>query len=398
MVKQGVDNKPLRILHIMSGFGGGISSFVKNKAEGLVDQSITFDVVTYDECSPAFVEAIEATGGSVYQLINPKKEGWGAFRQSFIRVLKQHHYDAVHCHISGYRAIPYRILLQRFNIPAFYIHAHLTLMRGKQSFINRIQTYLYQRLNRHLSDANVGCSKEAIYSTFGYDLADDQMMVIPNSIDSFSFIEAGENADELRAKHRQKFNIDENELLIGQIARLETVKNHEFTLRLAQYMNEHQLPGKIILLGDGNLKEEIQRKIEALGLSQRVLVAGRVQPITEFFPMLDVLFLPSLREGLPTVVVEAQASGIPTVMADTITTEVDLGLGMVQAVSLDNPLSAWYQAIVTASETQPPTMQKRLNRIKAENFTNESSARLYEQFLRGKVKSYLIGEKRGGRE
>lgn len=85
-----------RVLHIMSSHGGGISTFIRNLATEIHRFGIVYDVVTYDKCPQEFIEAIQRTGGDVYQLKNPKKDGWIQFFKSFSRVIKLYDYDIIH--------------------------------------------------------------------------------------------------------------------------------------------------------------------------------------------------------------------------------------------------------------------------------------------------------------
>ena len=100
-MQEAKETKKLRILHVMSGFGGGISSFVLNKAQQMPKYDVIFDVATYDECSDEFERAIQATGGRIYRLQNPKKEGYKVFKASFSKPFEDNEYDLVHCHIEG---------------------------------------------------------------------------------------------------------------------------------------------------------------------------------------------------------------------------------------------------------------------------------------------------------
>lgn len=117
---------------------------------------------------------------------------------------------------------------------------------------------------------------------------------------------------------------------------------------------------------------------------------GRLSPMQDYYPLFDVLLLPSIYEGLPTVVVEAQAIGLPVVMSDTITKEVDLNLNLVQQLNLKDPMADWYQAISQASQRKIPDLQSRKYRIEQENFSNESSAQLYVKFLKQDISHYII--------
>lgn len=383
--------KQLKILHIMSGFGGGISSFIRNKAEYMVSENIQFDVVTYDECSKDFKEAIQQTGGTIYTMVNPKTNGWRAFKDSFTSVLKENTYDIIYCHLNGYRVLPYYYYSRKYSKAPFYVHAHTSYypksMLSKQKQLNiRID----QSINRKVSDKIVGCGSLSIKNIFGQTVKEEDMVVIPNSVEVERFIKESNQRDKLRKINRANFHLSEDELVIGHIGRLEKVKNHELTIELAEQIKKNQLKMKILIIGEGNREAELKARVEEKGLKDIITFTGRVSPIEDFYPALDVLVLPSFAEGLPTVVVEAQASGVPVVMSNTVTEEVDLGFGMLETVPLNAEPLIWLKAIEKMQEALIPEASVREQTIKEKKFSNKASANLYTDFLRGKVSQYTI--------
>lgn len=383
--------KKLKILHIMSGFGGGISSFIQNKAKYMVNESIQFDVITYDKCSKEFKESIHQTGGSIYTMVNPKKEGWKAFRDSFIPVLKENTYDIIYCHLNGYRILPYYYYARKYSKAPFYVHSHSShypksmLSKGKQFNIQ-----LDQLINRKLTDKIVGCGSLSINHIFGESVREEEMVVIPNSVEVERFIKTPEESAKLREKHRADYELADDELVIGHIGRIRTIKNHKLTIKLAEKIKEQHLRMKILIIGEGDEEAEIKEIVKEKGLTNIITFTGRISPIEDFFPTLDVMLLPSFAEGLPTVVVEAQASGIPVVMSDTITEEVDLGFNLLETVSINADSTEWIEAIEKTQKVLIPEANVRKQAIIEKNFSNETSANLYIEFLRGNISQYTI--------
>jgi glycosyltransferase involved in cell wall biosynthesis len=384
------DNQ-LKILHIMSGFGGGISSFIHNKADYVRNKNIQFDVVTYDECSESFKNSINKTGGSVYTLQNPKTTSWQEFKKSYVRVLKENMYDIIYCHINGYRVLPYYYYAKKYSDASFYLHAHTThLPKSMLTTIKRINIQLDQNINRIVTDKIVGCGSLSIRNIFGDKVSKENMMVIPNSVEINRFIKDKETSKHLRKFYRNEWQIADDELLIGHVGRLETVKNHELTIRLAKYIKENNLRMKILIIGTGNREEELKNKVSQKNINNIITFTGRISPIEDFFPALDVMLLPSFAEGLPTVVVEAQASGVPVVMSDTITEEVDLGFNMLKTVPLDSDSSYWIDAIIQTQSVTVPKKSIRKKIIKEKKFSNDASGELYVNFLKGNITQYTI--------
>ena len=376
------NQKTMRVLHIMSSYGGGISTFIQNIASEVQPFGIQFDVVTYSEVPESFRQMIGLTGGDVYQLRNPKKSGWFAFKESYTRVLDLYSYDAIHCHISGYRAIVYKLLARPYRIKKFYIHAHYVMDEGQRTPKQMLGMLIHQKINRYLSDGYLGCSKMAIKSLFGYDVPQQEMMRIPNSINPRDFLYESHEYEHLRSIGRQKIGAKLDQLLIGQIGRLDPIKNHQLTLEIAKYMKENQLPGKFLICGQGELYDGLKEQITMHQLDQQVQLLGRMSPISDFFPIIDCLIFPSLREGLGTVAIESQAAGVSVVMSMNLPKETDLGLGLVKRIHLNQPVEVWYKALVEMSKIKRIAPQKRLAAIQGNQYTNQEAARLYARFLR----------------
>lgn len=378
----------MRVLHIMSGFGGGISSFIYNKAIALKDQSVVFDVATYDPCSTIFEEAIKGTGGKIYPLQNPKKVGWRSFKESFVTILRTHQYDAIHCHITGYRAIPYYVL-SRPHVKHFFLHAHSTTALHVQSPKQKLMRWVDQAINRRISESYLGCGRLANLSVYG-NVPTTKMMVIPNSISTERYLLSDEEFDQRRKALKAEYQIKPDQLVIAQIGRLHKVKNTTHTIHLAEYLKTQQIAAKVYIIGAGAELEHLQQLVETKGLTDYVEFLGRIDKLETIMPLLDVLILPSLYEGLPTVVVEAQTIGLPCLMSDTITDEVDFDKGLVSYLSLEAPIEVWYQALVKLSKVKRPSESERQQVITDKGFSNKQSAKLYLDFLNQKISHYLI--------
>lgn len=378
----------MRVLHIMSGFGGGISSFIYNKAIALNDKNIVFDVATYDECSTLFTDAIHSMGGQIYRLENPKKVGWRKFKTTFEKILNEHDYQAIHCHITGYRALAY-FLVSRHYVKRFFLHAHMTKALHVTGFKQKLLRKLDQTINKFITDSYVGCGRLANIAIYG-PIPVEQMMVIPNSISTERYLLSDDEFEQRRNQLKAQYGLDDQTFVIGQIGRLHKVKNQEHTLRLAEYIRKYQLKAKIFIIGSGADFESLNQLVATKDLKDYVTFLGRIDKTETVMPMLDVLIMPSLYEGLPTVVVEAQTVGIPCLMSDTITDEVDFDKGQVDYLSLNEPIANWYQSLKSLSQVPRLSKNEREQILVERGFTNEQSAQIYLDFLNQKINSYLI--------
>lgn len=372
-----------RVVHIMSGFGGGISSFIKNKADALSDQGIVFDVITFDEVGADFRRSIEGTGGHIYKVSNPKQEGFKQFFYQVNAIMKKLPKDVlVHSHVNGMIALPFYLVAKKNRLSRFVIHAHTASpLRSTNSKQDRIK----RQLNKRMSKEKVSCGIKASENIFGKKVVErGQIVHIPNSIAYKKFMK---ESDPIQLK-KEILGVTDNRLIIGHVGRFKTVKNHPFMLDIIEELKNRGVEFLWFFAGDGLLKEEIENKVKERNLEDVVQFLGRRDDIENLFHMMDVVVLPSFDEGLPTVVIEAQASSTPCLLSHTITKECDLNLSMVKYLPIDH-VDQWVNEIETF-KPMPVKKEDIEDKLISSKFTNETSAQLYVQFLNKEIQSYEI--------
>ncbi|MCR8969489.1 glycosyltransferase [Facklamia sp. 7083-14-GEN3] len=385
----------IRILHIMSSFGGGISTFINNLAKGASNQKIVFDVVTYSQVPDHFKQTIEATGGQVYFLKNPKKTSWQSFKKSFAKAFQDNEYQVVYSHIAGYRSIVYYYLahqLQKGKKFDFYIHGHYRYDKNP-SFKNKLLQVFDTQVNRRLSRLPIGCSSLSIQELFGLKVGESSI-VIPNSIEPDDFLLATEERLAAHKYWQSKFiEKSDQSLVIGQVGRLTAVKNHLLTLEIIAYSKKQDHPLQLVIAGEGEDRAFLEEEVKKKEIKDQVFFAGRISPVANLLAGIDLLIMPSFSEGFGTVAIEAQAIGIPVIASDQISKEVDLGLGLIQFLSLECEPKDWYQTMIDVynqSLNKIPSDEDRFRRIKNKSFTNEEAAKLYRQVLDDQVSHFQI--------
>ncbi len=151
--------------------------------------------------------------------------------------------------------------------------------------------------------------------------------------------------DEIRNNIRKKYNIEKNTLLIGHIGRFTEQKNHRFLIEVFSRVKKNNENTKLLLVGKGPLEEEIKTLIRDSGFEQDVIFTGIRSDISDLLSAMDVFVFPSLYEGMPNAVIEAQASGLPCVVSDKITKSVDI-TGLVEFVSLSDSVEIWEKKVL----------------------------------------------------
>jgi len=386
------NNKRIKVLHIISGYGGGISSHIRNLAKCVDSEKISFDVAGFSEYNEDFINEIHNIGGRVFTFPRPRMEGYSKFIKDIIQIMKNYGpYDMVQCHISGYRAIIFRLLCSYSGINRMVIHAHSTSNESKKGIMSKFEEKINQRVNKLIATQMASCSTEASLFAFGRSvLREGKVMHLPNSIPPEKYMVNLDTTQKIKLKKDN--NIPDNTFVIGHVGRFNHPKNHMFMVEIIKRMVQKKIDFVWLFIGTGELENDVRDRIQQENLVSHVKFMGRREDVNFLYQIMDVLVLPSFNEGLPTVIVEAQAAGIPSVISANITREADMGMGMVRYVSLDENIDYWINSLIELSSIQIPSLEKRKEILNLKGFSNQSAATLYEDFVFGRKKSFSFIE------
>ncbi|GIM28751.1 putative glycosyltransferase EpsF [Clostridium polyendosporum] len=351
MIKHNKDDKIPRILQITGGMNtGGAETMIMHLYRTIDKSKVQFDFISFTDAKCHYDDEIKALGGRIFYVPSPKKTNLFKFIVDLYRVIKQYGpYHAVHAHTlfnSGLALLAARLAGIKLRI----CHSHNTLGDYGHILIRKIYFAFMRVLIKLNSNKNVSCTKAAGKFLFGKRSIRKQMFtVLPNAIDLTPYKYIDLNA--VRSM-RKKLGINEDTLVIGHVGKFGEQKNHIFLVRLAEYLRDKEVDFKLILIGQGDLKKQIEAMIEEKQLNEHVKFLGVQTNIPLYMRMFDVFVLPSLYEGLGIVLIEAQAAGTPCVISDTIPKECDMGLGLINMLSLNAKLDSWLNAILNSSKTK----------------------------------------------
>lgn len=380
-----MDEIKIRVLHIMSGFGGGVSSLIRNLGEGIDKDEVTFDVISFTDYPDFFEKVIRNTGGMLFTM--PKSNKIIKLMLFYRSVLRQGNYDYIHCHISGYRGLFFRLLSIPSKGMRFLVHAHAT---KNEDFINS-RFGFFEKLNKESTKLTtkyfLSCSKEASLYNYGKKITNSKrIMHIPNGIQINKFLNPDNAFIERFKNEHNLFGIK----VIGNVGRFNIQKNHLFLVDVIKELSFLKENFICFLVGEGKKIEEVKRYVDDLDLNDKIIFLGRRNDVEKLYHCFDLFLLPSLWEGLPTVGVEAQASGLPMLLSDTITTEVDLNLGLVDFLSLDDNTKTWALRIQQLLNITKPNKDIIIRKFESYSFDNKSSAKLYLKYLKKEISFYNI--------
>jgi glycosyltransferase involved in cell wall biosynthesis len=194
--------------------------------------------------------------------------------------------------------------------------------------------------------------------------------VIRNAVNLEAFERKGTDVPMVR----QQLGVQDYAMILGHVGRFSIEKNHVFLLDVLQELRAGGVDACLVLVGDGPLQGKIASDAEVLGLQAHVRFTGVRQDIPDLLRAFNVLLLPSFSEGMPNVVLESQSAGTPALVSDTITPEVDVGLGLVSYASITS-VSSWVNRLLAMQQILRPSPGQIRSAIRHAGFDLASSVK-----------------------
>lgn len=331
--------KPIRIVHnIASLHLGGSQAFVMNVYRNIDRSKVQFDFVVTPETKEGFYDEITNLGGKIFTCPRYKGTNHIQYNKWWDDFFNKHpEYKVIHGHVRSTASIYLKIAKKHELVTI--AHSHSTSNgNGISATVKRI----IQLPIRKQADFLFACSDKAGKWLFGEKAITQQnYYMIPNGVDLKRF----EFDINKRNQMRMTLGIKEDTMILGHIGRLSTPKNHKFLLNVFNQYHKINSNSKLLLVGDGELFESIKQHINKLDINDAVIMTGSKQNTEDYYQIMDIFLFPSLWEGLPVSVVEAQANGLQCIISDVITHDVDL-TALIQYLPLDEKL--WLDAITEA--------------------------------------------------
>lgn len=230
-------------------------------------------------------------------------------------------YDVVHLHTSSWKRLLIEQISVACGIPKIIVHSHNTGIDLEDAADRRAAEERHYNIRMQfgpeLATDFCACSRAAADWLFGEQIPCNQIKILHNAIEAERFI----YNCAIREKYRQEFGLD-RAFVVGHVGRFSHQKNHQFLLDVFQQVCKRVSNPRLLLIGTGPLEQEIQKKARQLKIHDKVIFAGQRGDVPNMLQAMDVFCLPSKFEGLPLVLVEAQASGLQCIASDLIDHEI----------------------------------------------------------------------------
>lgn len=301
----------------------GMTTVIYNYTSAMDRSGLQLFFLTCGELKPVVRQRFEALGEILF--VSDRKQSTQAYVKDFAALLKKHRFDTVHIHGNSGTMLIEVLLAKLCGVKQVMVHAHST--RTNHPAVNAVLKYPMMWLAEECIACS-GVSGKWLYGKHPHT-------VLNNAID----LEKFRYQDAAREQYREEFGI-KDEFLVGHIGHFTEPKNHFFLIDVFAAFHRLEPKSKLLLISDGPRFEQVKEKVSRLGLEDAVIFAGRRSDVAAIYSAMDLFILPSLWEGLPLVLVEAQVNGLPLLVSDVVTRDANCTDRVVYK-SLDQGAEAW---------------------------------------------------------
>ena len=321
---------------------GGIESVIMNYYRHIDRKKIQFDFLCNTE-KVSYEKEINALGGKIYR-ITARSQNTKKFKKDMENFFVKHanEYFAIWVNVCSLANIDYLKYAKKYGISKRIIHAHNSqnmdsFLRGILHRFNRIL------IGRYATDFWT-CSDEASKWFYSKKIINSsKYVIIKNAIncDIYKFDK------EIRDNYRKQFNIESDELVIGNVGRMHFQKNQEYIIKIFNDINKSIPKSKLFLVGDGPDKGKIEKLIKEYKQQNNIILLGVRDDVNCLMQMFDVFLFPSLFEGLPLAPIEAQAASLPVYLSKgRISSKVIINKKLIHFIDLDEGANRWANIII----------------------------------------------------
>lgn len=359
----------IRILHIIGKMDrAGAETMLMNLYRNIDRSKVQFDFVTFTDEVGDYDAEITKLGGKIIPILASNPIERMLKLQKFLR--QNPEYRIVHAHTLLSNAF-HLLAAKGAGVKHRISHSHNT-SNGKSGTVDKIYEKWALITNRYIATYKIACGKLAAQYLFG---TTKEVMILPNAVDIDSMIDVASNSIDYIEK-----NFEKKGLKIVQVGRLNEVKNHQFSLQVAEELKKRNIDFTIYFIGQGPLEFELKQQASNKLLQNRVKFLGVRSDVTELMASADFMIMPSLHEGFPVVLVESQVIGLTAIVSDQVSKEADFGLGLVEFLSIDS-VNDWVDSL-SKPKSSAPSEEEIEEVLKQKGFDASTNAKKLIEFYR----------------
>ena len=351
---------------------GGAEAMIMNYMRNINRDIIKFDFLTNRDYRAAYEDEIESLGGKVYHMCPMYPGKFHRYKKEVREFLKEHpEYKIIHSNLEERSYLPLKVA-KKMGVPVRISHSHNRPLGINPKLIVR---YYFRFMLKFYNTHMFACGEEAGDWLYGKKNRDN-VTIMNNAVDANQYRYNPEVSKEMK----EQLGI-EGKKVIGHVGRFFPQKNHDFLIDIFNEIYKKDKDTVLLLVGGGELddalKNQIKEKVKKLGLEDAVQFLGVREDVDRVVQTFDVFLLPSLFEGLPVTMVEAQAAGLPCVISDKVPIQCDL-TGNVWVVPLEESPEKWADVVLDKANN----FEKRdtYQQIADAGFDIKSQAKWLEEF------------------
>lgn len=309
----------------------GIATCILNYFEQIASKKYIFDIVAPNLVSKDNKEIISNKNMSLYELPYRKKSPFRYFIE-LRKLIKRKKYDIVHVHGNSCTIAIELLAAKLAGCKIRIAHSHNTTCEHQK--IHKILRPIFEIT----CNVRFACGEEAGKWLFN----DKSFYIIKNGVDLKNY----KKNKAIRERIRKLYNINDKTVLLGHVGIFNYQKNHEYLIEIMKILNNKEKGNKykLICIGEGENQEYIKNIISENKLEQKVILTGNINNVADYLQAIDYFLLPSRYEGVPYVLIEAQAAGVHCLVSENVSREVAV-TDLVNFLSLNN-LELWIKEII----------------------------------------------------
>lgn len=352
----------------------GMTNVVFNLYRSVDKSDIQIDFLTITEpLDPCYRAEIEHNGGRLFVVKRTMKSVL-SYILNFIKIAKG--YDIVHVHGNSATMVLEMIACWCAGVRVRIAHSHSTM--SAMPMLDKMVRPLFYKL----CNARLACGKNAGAWLFKRH----EFTVINNGISTLQYLFDQQRRDSIRTSLQWS-----DCKVVGHVGNFVDVKNHSFIIDIFREAVVMASNVRLLLLGDGPLRNKIEHKAQALGLKDKICFTGSVDNVADYMCAIDVIVMPSKFEGLPLTLIEEQANGLKALCSDVITTEVDK-TNSISYLSLNKNAKEWAELLlkIELPMNRMKTSKHNVQMIIDSGYDINYSAKMLKRFYLSKLEKYEL--------